>query len=132
MHRQKLDTFENEHFAVYFFSLDSSLVLENGRNYYGEVDIEMNPDGFGTETYPSGKILYVGHFKKGQKEGLGTFYYESGLVGYRGQFKNNFMDGQGLLFYQDSGTLLFNGTLKKSNFVKGDFFFENSSLSESI
>ena len=108
------------------------MILENGRQYIGEVDFLQAPNGQGKEFYPSGKMLYVGRFKNGKKNGFGTFFYESGLVGYKGQFKDNYMEGHGLLYYQDSGKLLFNGTQHKGNIVKGDFYFENSTLSETI
>ena len=109
-----------------------SLTLDNGRQYNGEIDVLKLPNGQGIEYYHSGKILYKGRFTHGKKNGFGTFFYESGLIGYKGQFKDDYMEGQGLLYYQDSGNLLFNGTLHQGNFLKGDFYFENSTLSESM
>ena len=109
-----------------------SLELNNGRFYTGEVDPAMLPNGFGKELYPSGEILYKGQFKHGKREGQGTFYYESGKAGYTGKFKADFMHGPGLLFYQDSGQLLFNGTMFEGNFKEGNLFFQNGTLSEKL
>lgn len=109
-----------------------TLTLENGRLYQGQVDLDMVPNGQGTEYYPSGAILYQGEFKHGLRDGQGTFLYESGLTGYIGQFQENYMHGVGELYYQESGNLLFNGTLEKGEFSKGTFFFENGTVSESL
>ncbi len=111
---------------------DATLMLGNGREFYGQVDLDMIPNGHGVEYYPSGKVMYVGGFRNGQRHGLGTFYYESGQVGYYGNFKENFMDGTGLLYYQDSNTLLFNGTLQQGDFQNGRFYFPNGSLYEEV
>ena len=117
---------------IFLSFLGMSMILENGRRYTGEVDIHQIPNGKGTEFYQSGRILYRGNFENGKKNGYGTFFYETGIVGYKGQFKENYMEGQGLLYYQDTGNVLFNGTLHLGNFLKGNFYFENSTLSETI
>lgn len=109
-----------------------TLKLESGRNFSGEVDSAKLPNGYGLEFYPSGQVLYEGQFKHGLKDGDGVFFYETGLKGYNGQFKENFMEGQGTIYSQDSGKKLYEGTLKRGNFLQGFFFHDNGTIADTI
>ena len=99
-----------------------TIQLDDGGEYFGEVNNHLAPNGQGIEFYPNGSKRYEGQFVNGTKTGKGIFFYKSGRKAYAGQFENNHMHGQGTLFDPKNGSLLFRGSLFHGSFYNGTFF----------
>lgn len=103
-------------------SSNSTIDLEDGGTYYGQVNSALVPHGNGHELYPHGGKRYDGQFLNGSKTGKGTFFYQNGLKAYQGQFRNNHMHGPGSLFDPTDGSIIFNGSLFHGSIFNGSFF----------
>ena len=109
-----------------------STTLESGRGYIGEVDPGLLPNGFGKEYYPNGKLLYKGQYKHGLKHGQGIFYHENGLKGYEGEFSKNYVHGEGTMYHHHFEIPQFKGKFLNGTLLKGQLFYENGTLADSI
>lgn len=112
--------------CAYYGNLDSESVthiLQEGQGYFGDVDSENNPDGYGVlvhsdrvyvGTFEDGEctgtvavfahdtLLYRGEWKDGLFNGIGTAYYPNGKKCYEGNWEAGEYDGEGI-YYDEKG-----------------------------
>ena len=86
---------------------ETSLVLPDGRIYYGEVKDGL-PNGKG-RMYIESRDTYDGEFKNGVFHGKGK-YYLAGRLSYHGEWKNGVKHGKGDEWFEDGGKYI--GTYK--------------------
>ena len=72
---------------------------KDGSMYEGDINIDRNPHGQGTITYPNGR-KYVGGWKNDKRNGQGTETFPDGHK-YVGEWKNGEKNGQGTQTHPD-------------------------------
>lgn len=112
----------NENLRAYYGNLDNRdvvRILKEGHGYFGDINSDHYPDGFGVLVHPD--MVYVGTFEDGDGngtvaalahdtlfykgewsgglfDGIGTAYYPNGKKRYEGEWKAGKYDGSGICY----------------------------------
>jgi len=70
-------------------------INKDGSEFFGELDRQMRPHGFGYHKFPGGAVT-IGHWIHGNREGFcQTIYNDSQKSSYKGNYKDDLRDGKG-------------------------------------
>jgi TPR repeat protein len=83
-------------------SINDGIFLVDGSTWYGELDEEGVPTGYGTYLFSSGE-KYEGYLYEGLQNGEGVFIYTDGQR-YEGNFLNGNRHGKGKFTYANGST----------------------------
>ena len=108
--------------------------------YYGCLDDDENPNGYGRMEFPSGDF-YEGNWLDSNFSGYGEYFFANGSY-YKGQWLNNKQNGEGYEFEKsDDATFesegffedddLYNG-ISKTSFITGDTRYQKYKEGELI
>ena len=93
---------------------DADLIINSGGEkylYFGDVNDELQRDGYGRTEMSNGKTAYEGNYSHNKRNGFGSFYYKDGGLCYTGDWKDNKRDGFGLGIRSSDGSFHAGGWL---------------------